>query len=646
MAPPSPSSSAMTKPACIYSLLLGISSGIGFATMNHLLKNPWKLKIPNKLKRMLKGIYQKGNGCIGIENVNGNGNRIESLIQNRNGIDWSTLLLLYTITQLKAKHASIVIPFLYLLLGNNDRDHHNNNNDNNDNDKNDGTAGHGNETINGDANGNKTSIENIEIREQDSDEESKQKQEQEQAEIHSKLTEPPLANTATIHINADNMLLKLRQQQQQQQQQQQPSNEYRSRSNSVLTQTDASEVSTATDNDAKPVRYLEILVHNVAHTDLVLCLGIPPELQSKDDDIDADVAANATARTPLKNNSKQKVHFQKEEAHALCRPRFSAFDMFCRRILHVLHNSNCNHHCMDDGGSSEGIHKRHENNQHASERKSGPEVRSPQTIHDEKEEKIRQLYASIMSFPKYERSDSTARFSLVTPKPSKQTMLPVGFNLAQLIRDEGKDSISSKVYSKELALTQEDVASLRVRGKDMVKMEGVVAAGCWPSTSLPQRKNERGECAQRDYGGDGGDDNDRDSLYSPLHLEAIFFPLLSSLLRRWHNQIVGKYGSILTNKVKKVLVLVSGVGTPRNWTHSITGNSTEACAELMEMFIKVLYPDVVVVRLHSQREIFRYDENITFANEELLPCIDAYRDAHARGERYPGKMDHAFDFLD
>jgi len=43
-------------------------------------------------------------------------------------------------------------------------------------------------------------------------------------------------------------------------------------------------------------------------------------------------------------------------------------------------------------------------------------------------------------------------------------------------------------------------------------------------------------------------------------------------------------------------------------------------------------------RLHSEREIFRYDENITFANKELLPCIDAYRDAHARGERYPGML--------
>lgn len=82
-------------------------------------------------------------------------------------------------------------------------------------------------------------------------------------------------------------------------------------------------------------------------------------------------------------------------------------------------------------------------------------------------------------------------------------------------------------------------------------------------------------------------------------------------------------------------VLVSGVGTPRNVSHSKCGNSTEVCAELMEMFIKVLYPDVAVIRLHSEREIFQYEENILFSKKELMPCIDAYRDAHARGERYP-----------
>ena len=75
---------------------------------------------------------------------------------------------------------------------------------------------------------------------------------------------------------------------------------------------------------------------------------------------------------------------------------------------------------------------------------------------------------------------------------------------------------------------------------------------------------------------------------------------------------------------------------PRNYTHSLTGNSTRYCAELMEIYIKELYPDVTVVRIHSEESnILRYDENLTFVKRELIPCIDAYRDAHARGLPYP-----------
>ena len=40
-------------------------------------------------------------------------------------------------------------------------------------------------------------------------------------------------------------------------------------------------------------------------------------------------------------------------------------------------------------------------------------------------------------------------------------------------------------------------------------------------------------------------------------------------------------------------------------------------------------------RIHSETNIFRYDENISFAKHELMPCIDSYRDAHARCEPYP-----------
>ena len=71
----------------------------------------------------------------------------------------------------------------------------------------------------------------------------------------------------------------------------------------------------------------------------------------------------------------------------------------------------------------------------------------------------------------------------------------------------------------------------------------------------------------------------------------------------------------------------------------ITGNSTRFCAHLMEKFIKVLYPNVTVVRIHSdESNIFRYDENLSFVKRQLIPCIDAYRDAYARGLPYPDEI--------
>jgi hypothetical protein len=70
----------------------------------------------------------------------------------------------------------------------------------------------------------------------------------------------------------------------------------------------------------------------------------------------------------------------------------------------------------------------------------------------------------------------------------------------------------------------------------------------------------------------------------------------------------------------KILILVSGVGTPRNWTHSITrtGNSTHACASLTERFIHALCPDITVVEIHFETNMLRYDKSIVFAQRELL----------------------------
>lgn len=211
--------------------------------------------------------------------------------------------------------------------------------------------------------------------------------------------------------------------------------------------------------EEKSKRYLEMLVHNVSHTDLVLSVDAPPETE--------------------------------ESTYCLCRPRFSAFDMYCRRILDsVTGNEN------------------------------------------------------VINFPRYERSEASPRYSIVTPRPSRQGLLPTGLELG---------------HSSSLEVPTEELPNLRFRGRDAHRIE-------------PYRLNEEGR----------------------LQISHAFFPLLATLLPRWHSEMKEKFADKV--HVKKVVVLVSGVGTPRNWTHSITGNSTQACAELMERFIHVLYPDVIVVR--------------------------------------------------
>jgi cytidine deaminase len=251
----------------------------------------------------------------------------------------------------------------------------------------------------------------------------------------------------------------------------------------------------------QPQRQLEMLVHNVAHTDLVLSLD--PQ--------------------------------DGEAQYCLCRPRFSAFDLYTSRILTSLPTS-------------------------------------PETV----------------SFPRYERSDEDPRHTIVTPRPSRQKMIPTGFCLQP-------DNSALKVPPEELQ-------NLRFRGRDVPRIEKYT------------RENMASNVG--------------------LHLDYVFFPLLAALLPRWVQQIATKYSP--QTEVKKVLILVSGVGTPRNWTHSVNGNSTHACARLMERFTRLLHPDVAVVHIHSETNIFRYDENILFAKRELKP----------RNQAYPDEIKYPKDLMD
>jgi cytidine deaminase len=266
--------------------------------------------------------------------------------------------------------------------------------------------------------------------------------------------------------------------------------------------------------EEKPKRYLEMLVHNVSHTDLVLSVDAPPLDTEEEQEADSE--------------------------YCLCRPRFSAFDLYCRRILSSIHGQE-----------------------------------------------------QVVAFPRFERSETSPRYSIVSPKPSRQGRLHTGF---ALLHNQTND----------LEISKDELSNLRFRGRDAPRIE-------------PIHQNEH---------------------HTRLKLSHVFFPLLATLLPRWNRELTTKYASSSKDDVqlKRVIVLVSGVGTPRNWTHSITGNSTQTCAQLMKQFILRVHPQVTVVCIHSNTNIFRYDENIVFVKRELMPCINAYRDAHACGLPYPDEQ--------
>ena len=276
--------------------------------------------------------------------------------------------------------------------------------------------------------------------------------------------------------------------------------------------TTSSQPSSSKPPQANPQRYLEMLVHNVSHTDLVLSLEAPL-LPSNNGD--------TTTNDPP----------SEDDRYCLCRPRFSAFDQYSTRVLESLTDLN-----------------------------------------------------PLIYFPRYERSDATPRYA-IKREPSPMKKLPIGFAL---------DHSSSSIV-----VTRDELTDLRVRGRDAPRIPHVSENTC---------------------------------------LNAVFFPLLASLLPQWQSKIQEKYASHTVGP-KQVLVLVSGVGTPRNWTHSMSGNSTAKCAQLIQRFVQALFPEVVVVQVHSAHSnIFRYDEQISFVQNHFLPCIQSYRDAHAKGLPYPDEQ--------
>jgi len=108
-------------------------------------------------------------------------------------------------------------------------------------------------------------------------------------------------------------------------------------------------------------------------------------------------------------------------------------------------------------------------------------------------------------------------------------------------------------------------------------------------------------------------------------ISGVYFPLLATIIPRWLQAL----RESRAQDAWKIVYLVSGVGVPRDESADPGQNSTEGVSELLEMWLLTHYPGITVRRVHSDTNLFRYDENIAFVKRELLPEIEPIRDALA-----------------
>ena len=142
-------------------------------------------------------------------------------------------------------------------------------------------------------------------------------------------------------------------------------------------------------------------------------------------------------------------------------------------------------------------------------------------------------------------------------------------------------------------------------------------------------------------------------MTTPLHDEdvhvgaprilTVFLPLIAVVVPQWLRVLKQRdYASQAGPPSKKVLVLVSGAGQPRDIKANPHDNSTEGTGQIIAQFIQAVYPDIEVRHVSSSdvNGIFRYDDNVRFVKSEVLPVIDAERTLALRafGEDWPKKL--------
>eukprot|EP00605_Chrysophyceae_sp_TOSAG23-4_P001026 GSChrysophyteH1.ASY1.ANO1.1127.1 assembled CDS len=119
-------------------------------------------------------------------------------------------------------------------------------------------------------------------------------------------------------------------------------------------------------------------------------------------------------------------------------------------------------------------------------------------------------------------------------------------------------------------------------------------------------------------------------------VDGAFFPLLSVLVHKWLETL----RSCGNSDSRKIVILISGRGTPTDPSARSIDNSTKASSKIVQKLFGLEYPTLQIITLHSTTNLFRYDENIVFVKRELVPIVDHIHGSSARVSAINQSLSH------
>ena len=353
-------------------------------------------------------------------------------------------------------------------------------------------------------------------------------------------------------------------------------------------------------------RRIELMVHNVSHKDMVLSLArsLPSSSSSS--------VVEEQQRHHRRSSSSSSSSNNTTEDLILCRPKFSLFQPVSQRILQAIRSLPPSLPCPS---ATFPVYVRELYSSPGPAAGTAAEALSPPSSPSSGNNTNR-------CGGREGKSERERSFTLRRQRPGSASAhpdLPVGFDLSHC------------PYSSHLPV--EDLASFRVRRDDAQKLFPNHHHHHYHHHHHHQQQQQQ---QQREINGlhsssasPSPSPSSSSSHRRLVQIDGVYFPLLASILPKWRSSLQSSAGVGVRREeddVFKIIFLVSGVGMPRDQTSSTEGNSTEGTAELLEEWIRRSYGDVRVVRVHSKTNIFRYDENIAFVKNELLPLVEHYRD--------------------